>query len=114
MTLSSITKKLEARLVRQNFQGFDPHDALNSPLIKALTFGSRYMGIAALQLLKRSPINFRPLFGVRKGINPKGYGLLVATYVKKFQGSENPVDLARAEEFAEWLHAPDPNRVEAL
>lgn len=104
-SIREMTEALEARLVRQNFQGFDPHDALNSPLIKALTFGSRYMGIAALQLLKRLPINLRPLLGVRKGINPKGYGLLVATYVKKFHGSGNPDDLERAEEFARWLIA---------
>lgn len=103
MNLSSITQKLETRLVRQNFQGFDPHDALNSPFIKLFGSMHRYMGIAALQLLKRSPINLRPLFGVRKGINPKGYGLLVATYVKKFQYSGNLDDLKRAEGFAEWL-----------
>jgi len=101
--ISSITKKLEAHLVQENFQGYDPHDALNSPLIKFLSSAHRYLGIAALQFLKRSPINFRPLFGVRKGINPKGYGLLVATYVKKFQQSNDPADLARAEEFASWL-----------
>ncbi len=102
-TTAHVVERLEARLKQQNFQGFDPHDALNSPLIKALTFGSRYMGIAALQALKRCPVNFRTLLGVRKGINPKGYGLLVATYVKKVQCSNDPDDLAKAEEFAAWL-----------
>jgi len=101
--LSSITQELEQHLIKQGFMGFDPHDALNSPLIKTLTFGNRYLGIAALQALKRFPINLRPLLGVQKGINPKGYGLLVATYVKKFQQAGNPDDLAKAEEFAEWL-----------
>jgi len=102
-TIEHVIQRLEAHLDRQHFQGWDPHDALNSPLIKALTFGSRYMGIAALQTLKRSPINLRPVLVVRKGINPKGYGLLVATYVKKFQWLENPNDLAKAADFADWL-----------
>lgn len=32
------------------------------------------------QLIKRSPVNFRPLLGIRKGINPKGYGLFLHAY----------------------------------
>ena len=33
-SLSSITKKLEARLIRQNFHGYDPHDALINHQLK--------------------------------------------------------------------------------
>jgi hypothetical protein len=101
--LSSITQELEHHFAETNFQGIDPHDGLNSPLVKALTFGDRRLGIAALQFFKRCPVNLRPLFGIRPGINPKGHGLLVATYVQKYRMTGETADLARAKEFADWL-----------
>ncbi len=49
-------QRLEKHLAETGFQGVDPHEGLNSPFVKALTFGRRYMGIAALQFFKRVPI----------------------------------------------------------
>lgn len=52
-----LTKFIENR----NFAGYDPYDALNSPVIRALTFGQKYGRIAWTQLMWRLPINLRPL-----------------------------------------------------
>jgi hypothetical protein len=101
--LSHLFQCLEKHLVATDFKGIDPHDGLNSPLVKALTFGDRRLGVAALQLFKRCPVNLRPLFGIRPGTNPKGNGLLVATYVQKYRMTGEAADLARAKEFADWL-----------
>ena len=56
--------------------GYDPYDALRSPLVRALTFGSRWPRIGWTQLLKRSPLNLRPLLFVSPGVNPKGLALV--------------------------------------
>jgi hypothetical protein len=56
--------------------GYDPYDALRSPLVRALAFGARWPRIAWIQLLKRSPLNLRPLLLVPKGVNAKGLGLV--------------------------------------
>src|SRR5437868_2984242 len=64
----------------EGFAGWDPYDALNSPLLRALTFGSRRLGQVWVQLLKRSPLNLRSLLRISKGYNPKGMGLFLASY----------------------------------
>ncbi|MDD3886238.1 MAG: hypothetical protein PHI35_05165 [Victivallaceae bacterium] len=58
-----------------DFRGFDPYDALNSPLAGGLSLGSRFGRIALTQLLRRSPVNFRPLLLIRPGRNPKALAL---------------------------------------
>ncbi|MEW6208198.1 MAG: hypothetical protein AB1631_07515 [Acidobacteriota bacterium] len=60
---------------RERWIGYDPYDALNSPLARALSFKSKFLRTAAIQLVKRSPINFRPLIGIKKSLNPKGAAL---------------------------------------
>jgi hypothetical protein len=81
-TESAIERKCEralGRLLRycrdEGWAGYDPYDGLNSPLVKALTLNSKPLRIAATQLIKRSPVNVRPLLGIRKGFNPKGLAL---------------------------------------
>jgi hypothetical protein len=80
------------RLVRycrnEGWAGYDPYDALNSPLIKALTLNSKTLRTVATQLNKRSPVNFRPLFGIRKGLNPKGVALAARALIMLSRGRE--------------------------
>lgn len=104
-SLHDLRDGIERHLAQAGFQGIDPHDGLNSPLVKALTLGDRRLGVAALQFFKRCPVNLRPLFGIRAGVNPKAQGLLVATYVTKYRRSGSKRDLERAGEFARWLAA---------
>lgn len=101
--LEKITNKLEKSLSEANFEGYDLFDALNSPFLNFLTFKNRIIGIVFLQLFKRSPLNLRKLFAVKKGINPKGFGLMLESYVLKFRRSKNPKDLEKAYFFANWL-----------
>ena len=101
--IDHILTKLEEHLISTNFKGYDPHDALNSPILKTLTFGNRFLGIIYLQLLKRCPINLRPVLLIKKGINPKGFGLLISAYVEKYKLYNNERDLEQARRFADWL-----------
>lgn len=103
--LQTSESRLTAWIESQNFQGWDPYDALNSPLLWRLTFGQRRLGQVWVQLLKRSPVNFRPFLGVPKGYNPKGMGLFLATYWRKYQRSGNDNHLAKVKFFADWLRA---------
>ncbi|HIQ19828.1 MAG TPA: delta-aminolevulinic acid dehydratase [Planctomycetes bacterium] len=67
---------------RQGLRGYDPYDALNSPVLRLFTFGHKYARIAAIQTLKRCPINLRPMLLIRKDWNPKGLGLFLWGYAK--------------------------------
>jgi hypothetical protein len=70
--------------------GYDPYDALRSPLVRALSFGARWPRVAWIQLVKRSPINLRPWLLVSKSVNPKALGLVARGLV--FEGRARDVD----------------------
>ena len=67
-----------------DYAGYDPYDALNSPLLNLLSSKSKWTKIAFTQFLKRCPLNLRPMLGVKKGLNPKGIGLFLWGYAKLY------------------------------
>ena len=77
--------KLERYLETTGWRGYDPFDALNSPIVRTLSFNQMWLRVAWTQLLRRSPINLRPILFTAKGTNPKGIGLFLAATVKRFQ-----------------------------
>jgi rhamnogalacturonyl hydrolase YesR len=63
--------------------GYDPYDALNSPLVARLPLvNSRLPRVALTQVLKRSPINVRPLLLIPKTQNPKAIALFLMSALK--------------------------------
>ena len=101
--LTHVLLKLEDKLKSIDFKGYGLHDALNSPILKKLTLNNRILGIIFLQLMKRSPVNLRPVLLTRKGINPKGFGLLISAYVEKYKLFNSEEDIKQAKVFADWL-----------
>lgn len=86
--------------------GHDPHDMLASPLVRRLTFGSRWGAVAWTQLGKRSPISLRGLLGVPRSRNAKGIGLTLAAQVRLAESGvvDDPDrNRERARGLAEWL-----------
>jgi hypothetical protein len=68
---------------KNNWAGFDPYDALNSRLFNVTPFArSRICRIAITQILKRLPINLRPLLLVQREQNPKAIALFLRAVVK--------------------------------
>ncbi len=79
----------------EDYTGYDPYDALNSPLLKLISSKSKYLRIAVTQFLRRCPVNLRPLLGVKKGHNPKGIGLFLWSYSKLYALTKEPRYLER-------------------
>jgi len=67
-----------------DYVGYDPYDALNSPLIRRIGARSKVLQIAATHMVRRSPVNLRPLLGIQKGHNPKAIGLFLWGYSKLY------------------------------
>ena len=66
-----------------NWAGYDPYDALNSRVFKALPFlDFRLARLALTQGVKRCPVNLRPLLGVPRTANPKGVALFLSAHVR--------------------------------
>lgn len=81
--VKSVTLKLLAYCRANDWAGYDPYDALNSPVIKYLPFlNFRLPRIALTQTLKRSPLNFRPLLLIPKTENPKAIALFLMAFLK--------------------------------
>jgi len=99
----SALDRLDAWIEAEGFRGWDPHDALNSPLLRRLTFGNRFLGIGWLQLLRRSPLNFRRLLAIPKGYNPKGMGLFLASYARKYALMRDSKHQEHILFLAQWL-----------
>ncbi|MBI9016863.1 MAG: glycoside hydrolase family 127 protein [Phycisphaerae bacterium] len=86
LVLNSLIEYIELA----DYAGYDPYDALNSPLIGIASCKLKWVKVAFTQLLRRSPINLRPLLGVKKGHNPKGIGLFLWGYSRLYSIDNNP------------------------
>ncbi|MCK4252785.1 AGE family epimerase/isomerase, partial [candidate division WOR-3 bacterium] len=103
--LESVLKKLEYFIQADAWKGYDPYDGLNSKFLRFLTFNRKWLRIAVIQFMKRSPINLRPFFGVAKSRNPKAMGLLVKAYLVQYKKTKKQEYLDKAREILDWLIA---------
>ena len=88
--IAQVTNRLIDYVVAADHAGYDPYDALNSPLLRALSLSNKWARVAFTQFFRRSPVNLRPVFGVKKGHNPKGIGLFLWGYTKLYAVEKNP------------------------
>jgi len=66
-----------------DWAGYDPYDALNSRVFKALPLlNFKLARLTLTQAVKRCPINLRPLLLVPKSPNPKGIALFLSSLIK--------------------------------
>jgi hypothetical protein len=82
-TVENTTFKLLAYCQKNRWAGYDPYDALNSRIFRAIPIlNFRTARLALTQAVKRSPLNLRPLLLVPKTPNPKGIALFLSALVK--------------------------------
>lgn len=89
--------KLQKFVEKEGYKGWDPYDGLNSTFFKSIPFinKSRFCKLAWIQFFKRSPINFRKIFGVKKGFNSKGLSLFLSGYCRLYKIDPNPNTLEK-------------------
>lgn len=102
-TIWPVLEQVQTFIEQESFRGYDPYDALNSPLLRALSFDRKTLRIAFTQALKRLPVNLRPLLGIPKRRNAKGLGLFLWGYAKRYAMDQAPIHLARVREMAGHL-----------
>lgn len=89
-------ERLRTFCEHNNFKGWDPYDGLNSTLFQSLPFKkSRFFRLVWIQFFKKSPINFRKIFGVKKDYNPKGLGLFLTGYCDMYHLDPDPKTLEK-------------------
>lgn len=86
---------------KEQFKGWDPYDGLNSWVIQKTILGkSRFFRLAWIQFFKRSPINLRGLFGIKKDYNPKGLGLFLIGYCNLYKADPKEEYLVKINELS--------------
>lgn len=65
----------------ESWVGYDPYDALNSPLARAFPFQNKFGRTALTQVVKRNLFNLRPILGIGKELNPKGIALAIRALI---------------------------------
>jgi hypothetical protein len=89
-TVEAHLHRLRAFVETADYAGYDPYDALNSPLLRRVSSRSGWMRLACTQFLKKSPLDLRRILLVRKGHNPKGLGLFLWGYARLWASAERP------------------------
>lgn len=75
--LADIASRTWSRALAHDFRGPDPYDGLNSKLLAPVLAKSRFIRLAVIQGLKRSPLDLRPILRVKPGYNPKCLALFL-------------------------------------
>jgi polysaccharide biosynthesis protein VpsJ len=90
-----------------DWRGYDPYDALNSPAAPVLTLG-RPLGRRLLtQSVKRSPLNLRPLLGIRPAWDAKAIALVASGYARLAAAGDDTAP-KEAVRWLDWLAARGP------
>ncbi len=98
---------------KRGYRGHSKHDALNSPLLSALSCNNRFLRLMLIQSVMRAPFNIRSVLCVPRLRNPKGIGLFahtwldLAAFLKQNPRESFPFTasgcIAEAEKLLEWL-----------
>lgn len=97
-------RRLNEWVERHDYKGYDPGDGLNS-FLRPLTLGNRLAERILLQLIWKSPINLRPLVGVKPMDSTKGRGYMASGYLALYKAFGDPAFKGKAIACLEWLMA---------
>lgn len=85
-----------------DYRGYEPFDGLSSYL-KPFTLRTVLLERVLQQIVRQSPVNLRPLLGVRPQESTKGRGYMAWGYLKMFEVSRDPRYKDKAMECLDWL-----------
>jgi len=95
-------KKLEKWVEDHDYKGYDPADGLTSYL-RPLTFGNLFLDRVLQQVIWRSPINLRPLLGVKPLDSNIGRGYMAWGYLTMLTLTGDHTYRDKAISCLEWL-----------
>ena len=100
----SSLKKVERWVEDHNYEAYEPFDCLSSPLGQ-LTRVSPLADRLLQQVGRQSPINFRPLLGVKPPPSTKGRGYMAAGYITLYKLTGEDEYSRKAVSCLDWLIA---------
>ncbi len=110
--LKSTTLQLLGYCRDNDWAGYEPYDALNSPLVEnSKILNSPIPRLVLTQFLKRSPVNVRNILRIPKTQNPKAIGLFLSGLVNlaRLGLPECDADISYLIDRARALRSDNPN-----
>lgn len=95
-------RKLEAWVEAHDYRGYDPFDGLTS-FLKPLTAGNLLLERLLMQMIRQSPINLRPLLGVKPLDSTIGRGYMAWGYIAIFKRTGEKEYKDKAKSCLRWL-----------
>ena len=100
--------RVEKWVEAQNYRGYEPFDGLSS-FLKPVTMGNVFAERLLQQLVRQSPVNLRPIFGVSRKDSTKGRGYMAWGYIRKFKITDDNI-----ESFATGANSNFPQTVDNI
>jgi hypothetical protein len=94
--------QLEKWVEDRHFKGYEPFDGLSS-ILRPLALRSLFLERLLQQLVRQSPINLRPVLGVRPQESTKGRGYMAWGYLQMYMTTKDPAYRKKAVECLDWL-----------
>lgn len=94
--------KVEKWVEKHDYKSYEPFDGLTSYL-RPITFGTVIGERLLQQLVRQTPINLRPVLGVKPLESTKGRGYMAWGYLKRFNVIKRKEYMDKAEECLDWL-----------
>lgn len=97
-SLDAVQQWVEER----NYKGYDPGDGQTSWL-KAFTFNRKFPKRVLQQVIWKSPVNVRPLVGIKPMDSTKGRGFMIWGYMMRYRATGDQSFLDKARSCLKWL-----------
>lgn len=100
--LKDSLKRVELWVENHGYKSYEPFDGLLS-YVKPLTFGSIFLERLLQQLVRQSPVNLRPILGVKPQESTKGRGYMAWGYIYMLRSTQDLDYRAKAVQCLDWL-----------
>ena len=94
--------KLENWVIDHDYKAYEPADALSSH-VRPLLFGNLFLERVLIQIVKQSPVNLRPILGIKPHETTIGRGYMAWGYLIRLKASGTEAYKQRAVALLEWL-----------
>jgi hypothetical protein len=102
MKLQQSLDKLQGWIEKNDYRGYEPFDGLASRL-RPLAFNRLLLERVLQQAVRQSPVNLRPLLGIKPQDSTKGRGYMAWGYLQRFRSTGDPAYQDKAVRCLDWL-----------
>lgn len=94
--------KLETWVEKNDYKSYEPFDGLSS-FLRPLTFNNIFAERILQQFVRQTPVNIRPIIGIKPLESTKGRGFMAWGYLKQYKRKKLESYLRKTEDCLDWL-----------